>query len=176
VRKLAIAALGLTLSSNAFASDCEMTASIDFVESAPRDHVSIRHDSPTGWNMHSFSWELQGSKGDLIFDTVVGGPGYEVAQPFEGSGTGRLAAAPTLADGDRQLSLSFQEFPSTASYRFTLDVDDRVSGRGGTMISGSEISGSGLSVIMTSPDGEEFKMTGSFDESATAVLRGNCVR
>ena len=170
-----VVAVGIMLAPRAFAAECEIAVYVNFVESAPKDSVSVRYEGRAGLTLRSLVWGLRGSQGDLIFDTVSGGAGYNVAQPFEGAGTAKLAAVPALEDGGRQLALSFDEFPPSAAFVFTLDVDDRISGRSGTMIDGTEISGSDVSVVMGSTDGEEFKLTGVFNERSAAVLRGNCV-
>jgi hypothetical protein len=165
---------GLALSSNALATDCKPVVFVDFIEGAPKDQVVISHDSANRWHLRNFVWSLEGSNGDLIFDTVRGGAGFDVAQPFEDSGTAKLATAPKLADGDRRLSLTFDEFPTTTTYRFTLDVDDRISGIRGTMVNEAEIAGAEISVVMADPNGQELLFTGMFGDKAKAVLSARC--
>lgn len=176
MRSLATVLLGLTFTSAAVAEECKLRVFVNFKESAPKDQVLIRHESMAGWNLRSFTWTLQGSQGDLIFDTVSGGAGYNVAQPFEGAGSAILAKTPVLNDGDRELAIVFSEFPPSASFRFTLDVDDRISGQGGTMIDGNEIAGSVASAEIENVAGGEVQVSGVFDESAAAILRGGCIR
>jgi glycine cleavage system regulatory protein len=72
--------------------------------------------------------------------------------------------------------LSFEDFPATSFYRFTLDVDDRVSASRGTMISGAEIAGSTVSVVMEDPSGQTVSMNGFFDQNSMAILSASCQR
>lgn len=174
MKSLLLAICGMAISASAFATDCKPIVYVNFIEGAPKDQVLIRHDSLPEWHLITLTWVLDGSNGDLIFDTVRGGAGFDVAQPFEGNGTAKLAKTPIVSDGDRTLSLVFGAFPASSGYRFTLDVDDRISGNRGTMISGAEIAGARVLVIMVDPGGREYPLAGAFDENAKAVLASQC--
>jgi len=153
---------------------CGPAATIVFSESAPRDRVTIRNQSPEGWSVAAVTWALEGSAGDLIFDTIPGGAGYSVAQPFQSSGGATLSHQPGLADGDRTLDLVFSEFAPGALYAFTIDLDDRISGQAGTMIEGGVLTGASLEVVFVRTDGRREALAGEFDTDATARVAAAC--
>lgn len=171
---IALGAAGAAAASEREPLLCGPTAVVIFNESAPRDIVRIRNESPDGWRLTRLTWRLEGSAGDLIFDTEPGGPGSSVAQPFRDGGGATLSATPAVADGDRTLALDFDAFAAGAAYSFTIDLDDRVGGVVGTMIAGSEIEGSEAEAEFVDADGRVATIWGVFDQDATARLEAAC--
>ena len=154
-------------------STCGLVLEARFIEGAPRDRFTFANRSTAAWNITNLSLDLSASKGRLIFDTVDGGTGVEVFQPFrDEGGSALLSQLPNLADGDSALSLDFQKFDQGLSYQFSIDVDDTLndSELGQIRVSGAEIAGAVLSVNLTSPRGEAVSLTTTFSESATADL------
>ncbi|MEO0819850.1 MAG: aggregation factor core [Pseudomonadota bacterium] len=156
---------------------CGPTAIVHVAEGAPVDRFLIENVSPRGWAIAGVEIALPGSAGRLVFDTVPGGAGINVAQPFvsRAGADVRLAAAPEVADGDERLSLAFEAFPAGAAYAFTIDLDDRVSAGGGTRVSGAEIAGASVLVRFARAEGGEESHAGTFDEVARARAASPCL-
>lgn len=158
---------------------CGPNVEISFTESAPKDIFDIRNKSDESWTLVSLAFDLTSSHGGLIFDTDVGGPGENVAQPFErAGGNAQLVTTPTVSDGDAAMLMLFSGFAPGQSFVFTIDLDDRLtqSDMGQTMISGSEISGARAKGLMRHPDGRELTAEGTFDRNSEARLSaGPCV-
>ena len=64
------------------ATTCVHDVALVFTESAPRDRFEVINDSSPGQRVQRLTLDLAGSAGRLIFDTVEGGPGINVFQPF----------------------------------------------------------------------------------------------
>ena len=158
---------------------CGPNVEISFTETAPKDIFDIRNKSDDGWNLVSLAFDLSPSRGGLIFDTDVGGPGENVAQPFElAGGNAQLTTMPAVSDGDAAMLMFFAGFAPGQSFVFTIDLDDRLaqSDMGQTMISGAEIEGAKARGLMRHTDGRELTAEGTFDRDSEARLSaGPCV-
>lgn len=154
---------------------CGPALRVAFTDGAPVDRVTVQNVSRGAWSLTRLEWRLDGSAGDLVFDPETGGAGIAVAQPFrEDGGEARIETIPAIVDGARLLTLDFTTFPSGARYRFTLDLDDRVEGRPGTIVSGSEIAGARISARFADSDGVEIEIEGVFDADGVARARSPC--
>ena len=176
---LVAATVALTSLAPAAAHACGPNVEISFTETAPKDIFDIRNKSDEGWSLVSLAFDLSPSSGGLIFDTDVGGPGENVAQPFElAGGNARLTTMPAVSDGDAAMLMLFADFAPGQSFVFTIDLDDRLthSDMGQTMISGAEIEGTKARGQMRHTDGRELTAEGTFDRDSEARLSaGPCV-
>lgn len=132
-------------------STCTVDVSFAFTESAPRDRFEFRNESSAGQSIQRLRLALARSAGRLFFDTVQGGAGVDVFQPFQvDSGDARLAADPAVKDGDDRLELVFERFEPGQRFQFSIDVDDRLgdSDMGPTRVSGREMEGAVLTVVV----------------------------
>lgn len=157
----------------AFAETCGVDIQVRFVESAPRDRFIIENRSTIPTAIASLSLDLAPSAGRLIFDTESGGSGVEVFQLYRTEASDAvLSTAPTVNDGDDRLSLAFQSFNAGETYRFSIDVDDRLinSDLGQIRVSGGEMQGATLTA--TTNDGATYKA--SFDAANRAQLSAPC--
>ena len=154
-----------------------------FVESAPRDSFVFSNQSNELWNIISIRIDMNESAGNLLFDTLDGGDGVEVYQPFEvssrygASGEAKLSFIPTLADGDQDITLNFSQFPPESKFSFTIDVDDQLteSELGQIRVSGGEISGSVLSVTLDVPEAENVTLEGVYSsQSIVSISSSDC--
>ena len=130
---------------------CEHDVSLVFRESAPRDLFEIRNDSSKGQGIHRLKLDLAGSAGRLVFDTVAGGTGVEVFQPFRAeAGEALLTESPTVQDGSDRLALAFDRFDAGQRFQFSIDVDDRLtaSDLGQIRVSGREMEGAMFTVVI----------------------------
>lgn len=160
--RLAVPVL-LALSSPAFAQ-----IEAKFTESAPKDTFTFTNKG-CALGASELVLNMEESAGGLIFDTVSGGAGVEVFQPFEAV-SGQVASV-TVSDGASELRLSVPSWPEGGEVSFTIDVDDvlRHGERGQTQVSGSEIAGAELRI---NAGGAE--VFGVFDNTNRAVVRGTC--
>ncbi|MEO0623949.1 MAG: aggregation factor core [Pseudomonadota bacterium] len=156
---------------------CGPAADIAYREGAPTDTITLINSGDPAWQITGAEILLGPSAGRLIFDTVPGGPGTQVSQPFRpGAGEAALADIPVIADGAESLTLQFAAFPAGARFAFTTDLDDRVSGaQAGTMISGAEIAGAQVTVSFAHPSGAEESHSGAFDAQAEARAAAPCL-
>lgn len=139
---------------------CAQNVSLAFVESAPRDRFEVSNDSLPGQRIQRLTLDLAGSAGRLIFDTVEGGAGIDVFQPFRvESGEARLSATPVVPDGSERLELVFTRFEAGQRFVFSIDVDDRLtaSDLGQTRVSDSELKGALLTVVVGPGAGREIQ-------------------
>ena len=149
-----------------------------FVESAPRDSFVFSNQSGEEWNIVSIQVDLAQSAGKLIFDTTDGGEGVEVFQPFavadsrNGVIAAQLSEMPITSDGDREITLSFSNFPKDAKFSFTIDVDDQLadSDLGQIRVSGGEIAGSVLNVTAQTANAEYVTMQGVYGSDGQASV------
>ena len=150
-RALLVASLaGLVPFAAQAATACVHDVSLVFTESAPRDRFELINESSPGQRVQRLTLNLAGSAGRLIFDTVEGGTGVEVFQPFRvESGEARLSKTPVVQDGSDRLELTFTRFDPGQRLVFSIDVDDRLtaSDLGQTRVAGSEMAGALLSVV-----------------------------
>ncbi|MEO1276396.1 MAG: hypothetical protein AAFV96_13740 [Pseudomonadota bacterium] len=155
---------------------CGPTAEARFTEGAPVDRFEIANLSPEGWWIDAVAIDLGPSAGRLVVDALPGGAGFNVAQPFRAeAGAAVLAAGQSVADGDEMIALNFATFPETVRFRFTLDLDDRISGSAGTRVSGSEMRDARLTVTFRHRDGTEEEHEGLFDGNAAARAGAPCL-
>lgn len=126
---------------------------------------------------------MANSSGKLLFDTVDGGNGVEVFQPFRVSDTSddsnpvTLEDMPTLVDGDQSILLSFSQFPPGGNFTFTIDVDDSLtdSELGQIRVSGGEIAGTVISITLAKEGGGSLTLEGVYDSnSKVSVTGGAC--
>ncbi len=137
-----------------------------FIEGAPKDRFVIATEAGVcADGPITFTVDLEGSAGALIFDVTADGAGVEVFQPFElTTGAGSVSGVTPVVDGDTALSLTVDAFPAGAEVSFTIDVDDTVGTREIT-VSQSEIIGAG---IVVSAGGSDLR--GVFEDGPSAFV------
>lgn len=151
----------------ASARACDPRLELRFEDDAPRDRLTLTNASTTGgWRAIALEVDLADSAGALIFDTVPGGAGFNVAQPLIGPA---LAAPPNLADGDRTVTLTLRPIPPGRSEVLTLDLDNTI-GRQATIVDGAEIDGAAARATFRNPAGVKVDAVGRFDPSGVARL------
>jgi hypothetical protein len=159
-------------------SVCQQQIALVFTESAPRDMFEIRNGSSKGQLIQRLVLDLAPSAGRLVFDTLAGGTGVDVFQPFRAeAGQARLADAPEVKDGADHLELTFARFDAGQRFRFSIDVDDRLttSDMGQTRISGREMEGAVLTVVL-GPDGERgTERTARVGQNNAALIEAACL-
>ena len=179
-RRAALATLGASLAASSLAGAAEPTAcgaalDVRFVESAPRDRFELVNGSGDGTVVSSVALELAGSVGELVFDTVDGGTGVEVFQPFRvESGAALLVASRPPEDGGERVELRFDGFVPGERFVFSIDVDDRLASSelGQIRVAGGEIEGARLTASFTAANGEQTSRTATFGADARAVVGG----
>ncbi|MEO1724658.1 MAG: hypothetical protein AAFR84_19960 [Pseudomonadota bacterium] len=150
---------------------CGPTAEARFYEGAPVDRFEIAHLSPDGWSIEAVAIDLGPSAGRLVVDAVPGGAGFNVAQPFRAeAGAARLAEGQAVEDGDEVIALRFLHFPEAAEFRFSLDLDDRISGLAGTRVAGAEMRDARLSVRFRHREGAIEEHEGLFGDGAGGAV------
>jgi hypothetical protein len=155
---------------------CTVSVDISFREGAPRDRFTIANTSSSA-SIASVELDLDGSAGRLVFDTVEGGTGVEVFQPYRSeSGDAGLIGAPVVADGATALALQFEQFGPGQSYTFSIDVDDRLtrSDMGQIMVSGREIEGAMVTVGLRDATGAIVRRRAAFDDDSAARIAETC--
>jgi hypothetical protein len=153
---------------------CEHEVSLVFTESAPRDLFEIRNGSSKGQSVQRVTLDLAGSAGRLLFDTVEGGTGVEVFQPFRTeSGEAKLSKSPTVPDGSDRLELVFDRFDAGQRFRFSIDVDDRLtaSDLGQIRVSGREMEGAVMTVVFGAPGASGVERTARVDGNNVARVK-----
>lgn len=157
---------------------CGFSLESRFVESAPRDSFVFSNQSDKPWNIKSIRIDMNESVGKLIFDTIDGGDGVEVYQPFQVSSTnGALAEAELNSvlkpgDGDQDITLNFSQFTQASGFSFTIDVDDQLtdSDLGQIRVSGGEVAGSILSVTVEVPGAEDITLEGKYSSNSLVKI------
>ncbi|MGF1525677.1 MAG: aggregation factor core protein MAFp3, isoform C [Candidatus Competibacterales bacterium] len=142
-----------------------------FEEDAPRDRFVIANGGPCDLPPFELTIDLAGSTGRLIFDTVPGGAGENVAQPLQVAEGGEMATVQgAVEDGAEQAQLLVDGLAVGARIVVTVDVDDRVPAgpRGQQMIAGSEVAGAMATLAVAS--GEAWG--GTFDAEGRLVMAG----
>ncbi|MDW3224970.1 MAG: aggregation factor core [Paracoccaceae bacterium] len=144
--------------------ECMQALTVKFVESAPKDRFDIIHTA-TGVFVTGLRIDLNGSAGNLVFDTAAGGDGVEVFQPFEPQGEMQHI---NVADGADQLAVSLNDMSNGQRAGFTIDVDDRQvqSDLGQIRVTGGEMEGA--QVFFTLADGSVLEAR--FDTSNRAKV------
>lgn len=157
--------------------DCRQQVTLVFTESAPRDLFEIRNESSSGQQIQRLTLDLAPSAGRLVFDTVAGGTGVEVFQPFRTEpGEAKLADAPVVKDGAERLELSFARFDPGQQFRFSIDVDDRLttSDMGQIRVSGREMEGAVLTVALGADGESGTERTASVGKDNAALVKAAC--
>mgnify|MGYP001804276586 CR=1 FL=1 len=161
MKRLASAILALLAAAPAAAD-----VSVRFIEGAPKDRFVIA--SETGFCADApitFTVDLAGSAGALIFDVTSDGAGVEVFQPFElTTGAGAVSGVTPVTDGDTSLAITVDSFPAMAEIAFTIDVDDTLGAREITVSNGEIL---GASLVVTSGDAS---YRGAFESGPMAVV------
>lgn len=156
---------------------CVHDVTLVFTESAPRDRFEIRNNSSASQRIQRLTLDLNGSAGRLIFDTTEGGTGVDVFQPFRiEPGTARLGGTPVVLDGSERLSVDFTRFEPGDSFQFSIDVDDRLtaSDLGQTRVSGSEMQGARLTVVIGAPGSAGREVQAQVDANNRARVQATC--
>ncbi len=146
---------------------------IMFREGAPKDRIIIRNQDACSLPRMSLTIDLTPSAGGLIFDTVPGGAGIDVAQPLElESGAARIEQMSTVGDGDRQLLVVVSHLDPREAITLTIDLDDTLTTglSAPTRVSGGEIAGT-LVTVQLGDNPQQQPLTASFAPDANAVLR-----
>ena len=159
------------------ASPCVHEVSMVFTESAPRDRFEIRNDSSADQRIQRLTLDLSPSAGKLIFDTLEGGTGVEVFQPFRiEPGEAQLKGSPVVQDGSDRLTLDFTRFESGQRFRFSIDVDDQLtaSDLGQIRVSGREMEGAVLTVVFGPSGGAGTELQARVDGNNRAKAKAAC--
>jgi len=136
-------------------------ASLQFIESAPRDRFVLTVGAQP---LQAVSVDLRGSAGRLIFDTADGGTGVEVFQPLRDEG-GTVAG--NVADGAEALTVQLRDARAGSVAKFSIDVDDRLaaSDLGQIRVTGGEMAGA--TAVFTTAKGAQLRAV--FDDQNRAV-------
>lgn len=172
MKRLAPIITVLTVLASTPALSCDPTLSVRFTEAAPKD-IFIVENVSTEWTVTHFSLDLNASRGNMLFDTAVGGLGQNVAQPFERRpGTAVLSTEPDIEDGDAVLELRFNAFGPGDNFHFSIDVDDRLAAgeMGQTMIGASEIKGALVRARLINSSGATVDTEGRFGDQNQAFV------
>ena len=148
-----------------------------FIESAPRDRFEIRNDSSAGQRIQRLTLDLSPSAGKLIFDTIEGGTGVEVFQPFRvETGEARLRGSPVIQDGSERLTLDFTRFEPGQRFVFSIDVDDQLnaSDLGQIRVSGREMEGALLNAVFGPSGGAGAELQARVDGNNRARAKAAC--
>ena len=159
----------------AAAQACGPMATIAFYEGSPSDRFEIANNSSGAWEVAHVVLGLEGSAGALIFDTLGGGPGTSMYQPFAAVPSEVEAVVPReLADGERVITLKFAGFRPGAMFAFTIDVDDTLvySDLGRMRVTESEIEGAVAKALFRGADGQEMTLDGHFGPDGIAIVSG----
>lgn len=173
---LAAALMGLSPNP---ARACGAEIEIRFIEASGGDIFIVSNISQESWALEALTIRLSGSLGHLWFDTVDGGPGYSMPQPFAAvDNEVGLIAEPHVGDGDEEIRLKFRDFGPGKSFMFVIDVDDRLelSDFGRAVISGTEIHGASGSATLSRSGEAKSRVQGLFKTDGRALLKGGlCV-
>lgn len=149
-------------------TSAQASVEVRFYEGAPKDRFTIMNTGECMLTDFELVINLDGSAGGLLFDTTENGAGVEVYQPFEVSEGVMELQSGKVFDGDRSLSLRILELPVAGQASFTIDVDDTLknSDLGQIRVSGAEINGGGVQLIVS---GDKV-INGTFTEEANVRL------
>jgi hypothetical protein len=147
--------LGLTLTAAAILTIITAPADADllvrFEEAAPKDRFVVTNDTRCTFAPGVLVISLESSPRGLLFDTVRGGAGENVAQPLEIAVAENVdvVTAPVF-DGARSAKVAFNGFPPEGRLVITVDVDDsdRSGPLGVQMISNNEMAGALVRVVL----------------------------
>lgn len=171
--RLGVFLLAIATSGPALA--CGPAIEVAFTESAPTDLFRAANKSADQWSVTRLELSLEGSAGDLIFDTARGGEGIQAYADFTvGAGTANLKGVAAPSDGGRRLDLEFSQFSPGAYFDFAIDLDDRLttSPYGQTRIAGGELAGARVAARFIGSNGATRELAGAFGANNVALLIG----
>ena len=148
------------------AAACDPRLSLAYEDESPEDTLTILNQSERRWALVALSIDLSAAKGDVIFDTASGGPGYSMYTAINGAD---LAAPSVLEDGAKRAELALKPIPPGGRSILFLDLDDAWSG-GGTYVSGAAIAGARVSAEFRDPEGRKEIAVGRFGDDGEAAL------
>lgn len=137
------------------------------------DIMTIRNRSEQNWSLVTLTFLMGTSRGNVIFDTVYGGPGENAARDFYVvSGSGKLAAHPIVKDGGSVMLMAFSDFGPGREIDFSIDLDDQMpqSEMGRAYVTGQEIDGAKIEGLVRAPDGTDMNVRGTFNVKNVAHL------
>ena len=156
------------------ANACGPAVEVNYAEAAPIDIFTVTNRSlEAGWVLVGLTIDLEGSRGNLLFDTAADGPGHNAAQAFRSfSDPAMLIAPPDVPDGATSMTLGFQGLARGQTYSFGIDMDDRLAASisGNTIVDGLEVEGARAVGLLASPEGKTVEGRGTFDDTGRAVL------
>jgi hypothetical protein len=165
---------GLTLHAQAASENaCSDHIKVSFAEGAPVDKFKITNQSKTV-QIKAINIDLSSSKGRLIFDTISGGKGVEVFQPYQSvSGNAELSTVALVEDGSDAINLDFKKFSGGDSFTFSIDVDDQLTASelGQIRVTGGEMAQAKAVFLIENQDGSTVKKTASFNNQNEALLK-----
>lgn len=167
--------LVFTMNANASSSDiaaCKSAITVSFAEGAPVDRFEIKNNS-NSWQIVNLEIDLSTSRGKLIFDTISGGKGVEVFQPYKAvSGDAKILKANTIKDGSDLISLAFEQFKSGQNYTFSIDVDDQLTASqlGQIRVTGSEMELATVNFMLANSSGVKTNAQAVFNANNQAIL------
>ena len=140
--------------------------SVNFIEGAPKDRFVLTNSGACSLDTAKITLDLSTSASGVIFDVTESGAGVEVFQPFEVvSGGAFIRSDPSVADGDRAVTIELENLPAGESFSFSVDVDDTSGGREIT-VTDSELAGSSVSVQTAM-----WTASATFKDNANASVR-----
>ena len=151
---------------------CKTGITVSFSEGAPVDRFEIKNTSKD-WQIINVEIDLSSSKGRLIFDTISGGKGVEVFQPYKTvSGSAKIIKANAVKDGSDAILLGFEQFNSGQSYTFSIDVDDQLTSSelGQIRVTGGEMELAQANFTLKNPNGKKTKAQAIFNNQNQARL------
>lgn len=154
-------------------SEARVQVAAVFTEGAPTDKLDIRNQSVADWRIERVVWNLEPSRGRLIFDVTDAGAGVQVFQPLRvltaASPLMQWRALPRVNDGEQRLELRFDAFAPGETFSIAMDLDDQIGARE-TIVSGSEIEAAVLQVSLQSASRATAQsLVLTFDGSGRAV-------
>lgn len=147
-------AIAATLIFSASAANADLV--VRFEEAAPKDRFVVTNNTGCSFDRSVLVIALAHSPRGLLFDTVRGGAGENVAQPLEIAAAENVdAVTAPVADGARSAKVALNSFQREGRLVITVDVDDseRSGPMGVQMISNSEMAGARVRLMLES--GEE---------------------
>lgn len=152
---------------------CANDIHVSFSEGAPVDKFQIKNNTKI-WQIKSINIDLSSSNGRLIFDTISGGKGVEVFQPYEPvAGSAIISAFDLVEDGAEMINLQFEKFTKGDSFTFSIDVDDQLTNSelGQTRVTGGEMAQAKAVFQIENLDGSTATKIASFNEENEAILK-----
>jgi hypothetical protein len=135
---------------------------IQFSDGAPKDRIMLTN---AGCPLADavITLDLEESQGRLIFDTTSQGAGVEVYQPVEIT-SGSATIAP-VNDGDKILQILVKSLATGEKLSLTADIDDTLDASRQITVSGSEMAGASVSLVLN-----DRVLTGIFGTDGAASI------